>query len=997
MINDAANGTAQAAICAQSVGMTSSLSRRPRALRPSTSALAVALVAQLALAVARPPAAGAATLGGAGAASAVLSTSTPSASAKRNRGPIAAPVGAPAAGYAVEPVPAWVVPAVEAGSSVPVGAALHFRVVDRQTRLANGIEEHYAHFVRVVDETAGLSVASQIEIEFDPSYSTLALHHIDIVRAGQRTTRLDRRRIRLLQRETQLERRSVDGRMTLAVALDDVRTGDEVDYAYTVRGANPVFAGRYAETAWLVNDQGPVLLESHRLLAPADRSIRLQTGPADVQTSVRLTDGGNRETISRRRNVPVFRIDPGASAAVAIQNQWVATEYADWTAVAGWGAALFAEPAGPAPGIDKLAASIRNDQPTPAGRLRAALDFVQKQVRYFGTEIGVNSHRPAAPEAVLQQRFGDCKDKVTLLLALLRRLDIAGEPVLVSTQLRRHVGDLPPTPLAFNHVIARVVLDGRTFWLDATRDQQTGALESRQALGFGLGLPLGVGAAGLIELPSAAGVPRIDVDDQFSVAEFGSPPTLEARITYRGDYAEGLREALARQGAAALQAQVGQNYMRLYPKIRSLRPIVVEEAADENAVTLVQRFSVPDFWRFPDQRLLTGSVGAWSIADALRVPSTEARRDAFVIPAPGLYSHHIGMRYPVDVFPKPSSQNNSDDEARVALDSRAEIGRRSVDLTLAASIRAEEVAAADWPAYTARLRKLMPRLGMAIPLPPVPLDKADATQAELKRLEDAARSARPPAATRIQAEAPIKVAALDAVIAGGRLEAPLLARALTLRAIELDHLGRAEAASADIDRAIALAPDDHDTLTAGAVDALLQNRPPVLASLTDRLLQQNGHDVEALNLRVLGRFMANDTAGASEALQTLLRENAAWQRGYPLVLWSLLQRRISGGAGAPPDTGGVPHESELPTDWPRPLIDWSRGKTDTDAMLAAARAGPVPAERLCEAWYYLGERFAAEGDLRRAEDAWRKSVQQGVREFTEDGLSRLRLAQLAQR
>lgn len=915
------------------------------------------------------------------------------------KAPPSAATSAPA-GYRIEPVPGWVVPAeeVDAGAaSRPAGAALHFRLVDQQTRVGLGTEEHYAHIIRVVDETAGLSVASQIAIEFDPSSQTVALHHIDIVRAGQRTTRLDRRRIQLLQRETQLERRTVDGRMTLSLALDDVRAGDEVDLAYTIRGANPVFAGRYVETDWLVSDQGPVLLESHRLLAPAGRTIAVRSGPADVQTRVRMQEGGGiRETIGLRRNVPIFHADPAATAAVAIQNQWVASEFADWASVAVWGATLFVEPAGPTPTLDALAASIRHEQPTAAARLRAALDFVQKQVRYFGTEIGINTHRPASPEAVLQQRFGDCKDKVALLLALLRRLDIAGEPVLVSTQLRRHVGDLPPTPLAFNHVIAHLVQDGQTYWLDATRGQQTGPLEKRQALGFGLGLPLGVGATGLIELPSAAGTPRMSVDDQFSVTEFGSPPTLESRITYRGDLAEGLREALAQRGAAALQAQLDQNYLRLYPKIRSLRPILVEEATDDNALTLTQRFTVPEFWRFPEQRLLIGQVGAWSIADALRIPSTEARRDAFVVGATGVYTHHVGMRYPVDVFQKPSSQNNADDDARVALDTRADIGRRTVDLTLVASVRAEEVAATDWAAYTDRLRKLMPRLGMAVPLPPVPLDQVEATTAELKRLEDEMRSAKVRSTSRVQAEAPLRIASLDAEIAGGRLEAPLLAQALTRRAVQLDQLGRIDPATVDIDRAIVLTPDDRDVLAAGAVNALLQNRSPVVASLTDRLLAQNARDVEALNLRVFGRYLANDYAGANEALAPLLRESGAWQRGYPLVLWSLVQRRI-GKAGDRPDTGGVPREAELPTDWPRPLIDWARGSGDADALLTAARAGPQPAERLCEAYYYLGERYAADGDLRRAQDAWRKSVDQGVREFLEDGLSRLRLAQVAAR
>jgi len=65
-----------------------------------------------------------------------------------------------------------------------------------------------------------------------------------------------------------------------------------------------------------------------------------------------------------------------------------------------------------------------------------ALEFVQKQIRYFGTEIGPYSHRPASPETVLKRRYGDCKDKVALLSTLLDRLDIRATPILVSATMR---------------------------------------------------------------------------------------------------------------------------------------------------------------------------------------------------------------------------------------------------------------------------------------------------------------------------------------------------------------------------------------------------------------------------------------------------------------------------------------------------------------------------------------------------------------------------------
>jgi lipoprotein NlpI len=87
-------------------------------------------------------------------------------------------------------------------------------------------------------------------------------------------------------------------------------------------------------------------------------------------------------------------------------------------------------------------------------------------------------------------------------------------------------------------------------------------------------------------------------------------------------------------------------------------------------------------------------------------------------------------------------------------------------------------------------------------------------------------------------------------------------------------------------------------------------------------------------------------------------------------------------------------DDQLPTEWPRALVDWSRGKASVDAVIASAKSGSASAERLCEAYFYIGEKYLAEGDTARAKEFFQKAVDQGVTEFIEDGSSRQRLASL---
>jgi uncharacterized protein DUF3857/transglutaminase superfamily protein len=82
----------------------------------------------------------------------------------------------------------------------------------------------------------------------------------------------------------------------------------------------------------------------------------------------------------------------------------------------------------------------------------ALASFVQRDIRYVAIEIGIGGYQPHYAREVFANRYGDCKDKVTLLRAMLHEVGIDSYYVLVNT----HRGVLTPDfpfALGFNHVI----------------------------------------------------------------------------------------------------------------------------------------------------------------------------------------------------------------------------------------------------------------------------------------------------------------------------------------------------------------------------------------------------------------------------------------------------------------------------------------------------------------------------------------------------------------
>ncbi len=129
-----------------------------------------------------------------------------------------------------------------------------------------------------------------------------------------------------------------------------------------------------------------------------------------------------------------------------------------------------------------LAASLQDRRQ----RMAAVVDYARRQVRYVAVEVGIGGFRPHPPQQVMEQLWGDCKDKALLLVDLLREAGIEAYPALVRLDSEGRVDRDFPSPDQFNHAIVAVPAEGLGLdtdapvsggylFLDAT--QETGGLD----------------------------------------------------------------------------------------------------------------------------------------------------------------------------------------------------------------------------------------------------------------------------------------------------------------------------------------------------------------------------------------------------------------------------------------------------------------------------------------------------------------------------------------
>jgi transglutaminase-like putative cysteine protease len=634
---------------------------------------------------------------------------------------LAAVVGgnARAAEYTIAPTPAWVRPVAVPEQPVIrqeqlVDGAFHL-LIDAQLRATRGEPAQYRRYAVKALNASGVESIANIQIGFDPAYQTLVLHSIDVIRDGVATSRLRTAQVRLLQREAGLEERIYDGRKSASIFLEDVRVGDVVDYAYSVRGSNPVFGGRPFGVSMLRYTE-PVGRIHQRLLFDRAHPPIVRTRNTDLVPTTRDV-GDTREVEWSIDDVEPLVVESDAPAWYDPYPmvQWSA--YPDWAAVVQWALPLYAQRQPPGAALRAEVDRIAAAHATPAARAMAALQFVQGEIRYLGVEIGVNSHAPNPPDLVLKRRFGDCKDKAVLLVAMLRALHVEATPALVNTSIDKAIEGRLPQPYAFDHVITRVRVDGKDYWLDPTRPRQDGAgLDQVHQPDFGRALLVAPGTTGLVPMdnPSQAAARTLVAVVIDARKGFDQPVEYTVTTTSRGGHAEYKRNLYRTNPSADMQKNALNFYARSYPHIELAAPMETHDDAAENAYTVVEHYTLGGLpHASADGRTMTAEFSFPDTESLLQDPDSTIRH------APLGRAHPFEATTTTEIL---LPMRTSVAERSSHVDDPAFLFERSITLpddhrvliTDHYVARADHVAVDDIAGYVAHLREAREGLGYAL-------------------------------------------------------------------------------------------------------------------------------------------------------------------------------------------------------------------------------------------------------------------------------------------
>ncbi|WP_230474890.1 DUF3857 domain-containing protein [Dyella monticola] len=499
----------------------------------------------------------------------------------------------------------------------------------------------YRRLVINAVNASGVNSVANIQIRFDPSYQSLVLHSIDIVRNGHIIPKLATARIQVLQREAELEAQIYDGTKTVNVFLDDVREGDTVDYSYSTSGRNPVFKGLDFGAA-LLQFSSPVARVYSRLLVSSSKHISFAARNTSLKPAI-SHHNGLLDYVWDVVNPPVLKVENDAPFWYMPYAEVTWSEFADWQTVARWAQPLYQVPEALSPELQAQVDRIAKTEQTSVGRMLAALRLVQGDVRYLGVEIGQNSHAPNPPALVYARRFGDCKDKTLLLLTLLEHLGIDAHAALVNTVLQRGLADVLPSPGVFDHVLVQAQIDGRVWWIDPARYLQKANLADLYQPDYGLALIVDPHTQGLTAMPrAAAGSSARHLDVLFDArAGFDKPVRYTLETTTTGMYAEAIRARLSSTNITDVEKSYLNFRATHYAHIKLAAPLQVRDDEAANHIITKETYTIPDMLQpSSDAKQRVADFLLPDISQVLREPPDTIRKSPLRL----IYPHDVSQR-----------------------------------------------------------------------------------------------------------------------------------------------------------------------------------------------------------------------------------------------------------------------------------------------------------------------------------------------------------------
>ncbi len=278
-----------------------------------------------------------------------------------------------------------------------------------------------------------------------------------------------------------------------------LHAGDVVELLYRVEDVAPrnAFADYFGEVTTMQSAE-TIGRAEYVLITPKSRTFYFNKPTVPGLKETTEESGDSRVFHFVAENVPPILPEPLQPPWSEILGHVHVSTYRSWDDMGRWYWGLVRDQFVADDEVRRRVAEVTKGLKTDAEKVRAVYDYVVTKTRYVALEFGIHGFKPYRCAQIFARGFGDCKDKATLIVTMLKEAGIPATIVIVRTQNRGDFETDPASLAPFDHAIAYV--PSLDLYLDGTAEF-TGSTELPAMDRNALALQVNEGHPKLVHLP----------------------------------------------------------------------------------------------------------------------------------------------------------------------------------------------------------------------------------------------------------------------------------------------------------------------------------------------------------------------------------------------------------------------------------------------------------------------------------------------------------------
>jgi hypothetical protein len=338
------------------------------------------------------------------------------------------------------------------GKTYPDAAVIYILQEKIEEAIEDGRSRSTYHSIFKIVHERGKSYAN-ISIGFNSLYEDASLLDAKTITPEGQVLPLKKEAIKVINPYSDYPAYNDYKRLTFT--LPGAAVGSVIEYKVVIAGKKPVIHGRFS-SEFAFQEFDPVLVSRYKLTIPGDMDLKyLLLNPLDqFIPAPKIAQQGNKKIyLWEYKDIPQMIGEISMPPYDEVGFRLLVTNMNSWDEFASWWRQLIEKKRDPTGAIREKVVSLTKNLSTPKEKEESLFDYVKREVRYVSVDLGKSGFEPNAAADVFENKYGDCKDKSTLLISMLRSAGIPAYYVLIPTN---SIGNLIhdfPYPFQFNHCI----------------------------------------------------------------------------------------------------------------------------------------------------------------------------------------------------------------------------------------------------------------------------------------------------------------------------------------------------------------------------------------------------------------------------------------------------------------------------------------------------------------------------------------------------------------